>query len=239
MLLQFSQHNTASELQAKLTEYGLLEWSTRINNLGRINGFAELNTFKAAFEVLSGCLTIKGAYFYNHLYRDCAWIESDNRDKSTFTAMNEALNDDCIREVTQYFEYPYLIYFSRFDDHFKALASERLSRCHINSSTFGTIDIMNFRYFLEMFGSSITELTLSLNAFTSTFGHYFDDKKINIIQTFFCCSKQLELKKIYLNGFDLSKTQKEYFEYFFLWMFSLFGSLKGEFFEGGSKNSKP
>lgn len=210
----FIQHNIASELHDELKKHGLLEWSTRINNLGRINGFAELNTFESAFKILSGCLPIKGAYYFNHWYKDWAWIQSENQNKSIFTAIHEELNDDCIREITRYLDYQNLIHFSRFNGRFKDLASERFSRCHINLSAFGSIDVMNFRYFLEIFGSSITQLSLSLSAFPSTFGHYFDDKKINIIQTFFCCSNQLKLKKIYLYEFHLSKTQKERFEYF-------------------------
>lgn len=72
--------------------------------------------------------------------------------------MNKTLNDDCIRKIATYLDYLHLIQLSRIDENFKTIAAETLVKCHIHPSTIGTIDVMDFRYFLDIFGSSTCEL---------------------------------------------------------------------------------
>lgn len=202
---------TVSELQVELQKYGLLEWSTKKNYFGGIDGIFELATFEAAYNVLSGCLPIKGVNLNHSWYKDWSWIESDSYNNTTFTAMNNTLIDDCIREIAGYLDYLHLIHLSRIDGHFKAIAAETFAKCHIDPSTVGTIDFMNLRYLLDMFGGSMIELSVSLHAFRSTFGAYPDDTKTCILRVIFYCTNPLKLKKIYLYGFDLSKTDKDCF----------------------------
>lgn len=142
-------------------------------------------------------------------YKNWSWIGTDC-DNSTFTAMNDKLNEDCVREVINKLDYLHLIYLSRMDEKIKVLAN--LSRCYVNPPTVGTINLMNFRFILEMF--SISELSVSLHAFDSTFGAYFDHYKKNILSTILCCNNRMRLNKVYLYDFDYAKTNKNDFEYF-------------------------
>lgn len=196
----------------ELQQFGLLEWSIHQNSLGILDGYAELATFKAAFEILSGCLPIDGACFSTHSWSQ-KWdlFGSDSYDSTTFTAMNKTLIDDCIRKIATYLDYLHLIQLSRIDKNFKAIAAETLARCHVRPSAIGTIDIMNFRYLLDMFGSSMYELSVSLDAFISNFGTYFPNRKSIILQVILCRTNMLKLKKVILYRFDLSTAQKNHF----------------------------
>lgn len=127
--------------------------------------------------------------------------------------MMDKLNDDCIYEVAKYFDYLHLIYLSRIDQRFKAIVSKKLSRFHVSPSTVGTIDMMNLRYMLGMFSSSIKELSLSLLVFTSTFGFYQDQKIRRVLQIIYDCSG-IQLEKIYLHDFHFYKHPNANFEYF-------------------------
>lgn len=142
---------------------------------GEIEGHVVLDTFENSFNVLSGCLKIKGVRFHNIWYKDWSWFPEESH-CSLFAEIDDALNDDCIREVFKYLDILHLVYLSRMNQRFKALAAEQLSRCHIFPSTTGTIGILNFRYLLETFGNFIKELHLSFHAFAYGSGFFFHRK---------------------------------------------------------------
>lgn len=63
---------------------------------------------------------------------------------------------------------------------------------------------MNFRYMLELSGSSLKEISLNAKAFAPL--NYFDHFKKDILVLIYMCAGK-ELKKISLFDFDLSETQ--------------------------------
>lgn len=194
------------KLHTELVKNGLKEWSTCPGQYG-ISIIAEFNTFQQAFRVLNKYSTINCVHFQHRWYSNWSWIEREHQDGAFFEDIHEELNVDCIREIIDKLDLLHIFYFAHINERCEFIAKKNLSRLHIFPSTVGSIGLMNFRYMLEMIGSSLKEISLSLKAFATLFGFYFDHfKKYILILIYMCAGK--ELKKISLFDFDLSKTQK-------------------------------
>lgn len=123
------------------------------------------------------------------------------------------LKDDCIREVANYLDFPQLVFFSDIDQRFKNITSAKRSRLSVLPSNVGTIEGMNFRYLLEMFSSSIQEMSFSLRVFPLTPGYYYDYKVRQVLQVIYNCSCP-QLKKIFLHDFHSYSHENKDFEHF-------------------------
>lgn len=194
-----------------------MQFSVRDTYRGKIGKIctATFQSFEAAFVALAKGSPIQGV----HLIRHClgvplwTWIALDNSDRVIFDAMNEALNDDCIRELIKYLDFPHFVYFAHINDRFKAIAAEKRRICVI-PSVVGSINLLDLRYLIHMFGSSMTELSISLNTFPSTFGHYFDHTKKFILRIILDYTGP-QIKKIEFHDFVFNETEKIDFECFF------------------------
>lgn len=177
------------------------------------SGFATVKTREQAFLALARGSSIQNVYLYHcsKWYSNWSWIESDNYDRTFFKAIADNLHDDCIREITKYLDLQHLIFFAHINDRFRTLALEKKHLC-IFPSTFDSIGLTNFQYLIDMFNSSLTELSLSLNSFPSTFGHYYSHTKGLILQII---SEAIELRKIHFYDFNFNESEKKDFEYFF------------------------
>lgn len=184
---------------------GLKEWTTCPGQYG-ISAIAEFNTFQQAFRVLNKYSTINCVHLQHRWYSNWSWIERKTQHGAFFKEIHEILSVDCIREIIDKLDLLHIFYFAHINEQCEVIAKKNLSRLHIFPSTVGSIGLMNFRYILEMIGSSLKEISLSLKAFTPTLGFYFDHiKKYILILIYMCAGK--ELKKISLFDFGLSETQ--------------------------------
>lgn len=194
---------------------GLIKFSVRDQYRGGIGKIytATFQTFEEAFHALARGSQIQGVHIIGRWIPNWTWIASDNSDKAFFEAMGNTLDDDCIRELNKHLDLPHLVYFAHIDDRFKAIAAEK-KRLRIFPSVVGSINLMDLRYLLHMFGSSITELSISLNTFPSTFGHYFDHTKRFILRIISDYTGP-QIKKIGLYDFVFNENEKKDFECFF------------------------
>lgn len=198
----------------ELLNCGLQEWYTSDYQQEGINVTAKFETFEEAFRVLVKGSASKHVQFQHQWYSNWSWIESESSDGAFFSEILEKLNDDCIRDTIKYIDLLHLIYIAHINDRFKALVAEKLSKLHIFPFTVGSIKLMNFRYLIEMFSSSITEISISLNAFASTLGFYFTHIKRHVLQIIYNCTGD-RLKTLYLYDFNLTESEMRNFDYIF------------------------
>lgn len=199
-----------------LLSSGLEKWSwstTQQQGQRRFRGWATFKDFEQAFCVLIKDSPINRIHFHHQLYSNWSWIARKSWDETFFEAMEEKLNDDCIREIFNHMDLYHLIYLAHVNE-FKVIAIEKLSRLRIFPSTVGSIGLSNFRYLLQMIGDSLKELSVSLNAFPSTFGFYFDHIKRYILQIIYSYTG-IRLKKIYFYDFNLTESENRQFDHLF------------------------
>lgn len=177
------------------------------------SGIATLKTFEQTIGVLIKGSSNESVRFEPVYNSNISWVASNKLDGTILRAIDETLNDDCIREIIKHISFKENILFGHFNVRFKALVEEKFKRLRIFPSTTGTIDLINFRYFLHLFGNSMVELSLSLHVFRSTFGHYFEHTKKNILQTISNYFGQ-ELKIIRLYDFEFN--ERSDFEWFII-----------------------
>lgn len=181
---------------------GIKEWSTCPGQYGK-SVIAKFNTFQQAFRVLTKISTINRVHVQHLWYTDWCWIERENQNGTLFEDMREILNDDCIRQIIDKLDPLHIFYFAH-NEQCELIEKKYLSRLHIFPSTVGSIGLMNFRYMLEIIGSSLKEISLNLKSFAPL--SYFDHiKKYILVLIYMCAGK--ELKKIFLFDFDFSETQ--------------------------------
>lgn len=196
---------------------GLEKWSwSTIQQPGQrgIRGWATFKTFEQAFCVLTKDSPKNRVHFHHRFYSNWPWIARKNLDETFFEAMKEKLNDDCIREIINHIDLLHLIYLAHINEEFEVIVIEKLSRLRIFPSTVGSIGLLNFRYVLQMIGGSLKELSVSLNAFPSTFGFYFDHIKRYVLQVIYSYTGN-SLKKIYFYDFNLTESENRNFDHIF------------------------
>lgn len=197
----------------ELLNFGLEKWYPNgESNENGLSGCVVFKTFENAFQVLTEGSSIKCVHFQHHWYSNWSWIPAQNKNEEFFKAIDDQLNDDCIREVIEYIDILNLIYFARINERFQAIVNQKMTHTHILPSTVGSIGLINFRYLLDMFKDSIKEIFLSLNAFRSTLGFYFEHTKIYILQIILTCCGP-ELKNIHLYDFNLTEKEIENLSY--------------------------
>lgn len=171
-----------------------------------ICGALVFGTFQQAFDVLVKKSSLKCKIFQHYWYTDWSWIGMKNLDASFFAAIDAKLNDNVIREITKYQDPLHLVYFASINERFNSLAVSRHLR--IFPSTVGTIGLMNFRFFLEKFGSSVIKMSLSLISFHSSLGFCYSHHKYLILNIIYWFTGPL-LKKVQLYEFDVDESEKE------------------------------
>lgn len=198
-------------MYGELQKFGLEKWypSDEPDENG-LSGSVVFKTFENAFQVLTKGSSIEGVQFQNQWYSNWSWIAAQNQSEQFFDMVAERLNDDCIREIVEYIDILHLIYFARMNNRFQSIVNQKMTHTHIFPSTVGSIGLINFRYILEMFKDSTKEIFLSLNAFRSSHGFYFEYVKIYILQIIYTCSG-CGLKKIRLYDFNLTEREIEKF----------------------------
>lgn len=189
---------------------GLKRWYPSEPEESGICGTIEFETYKHAFEVLITVSSDGSVTFLHEWYSDWSWFLLERRDAAFFERMNEQLNDDCIREIIKYVDIPRRIHFASHNERFRDITLELSRNLHIFPSSVGTIGLMNFRYLLEQFGSSVMNLSVSLKSITSTHGFYYTFIKSHVLGIIFECTG-FELKKIRLYDFDLNERYEENF----------------------------
>lgn len=187
-------------------------WSTSLHECGKISGFATFQSFEQTFSVLTKGSLINGVRFEHQWYTNWSWIVRENLDSAFFEAISSTLNPDCILQIIKQMDLLHLFYFAHINAQFETLAMTKLSRLRIFPSTVGSIGLMNFRYMLEKIGSSLKELSVSLNAFSLPFGIYFEHTKKYILEIIYTYAGK-GLKTIYISDFNLSESEKKNFEY--------------------------
>lgn len=200
-----------NHLHAELLEKGSVEWNCwKMHDVTR--GTIIFKSFEQAMSVLINGSSIDRVRFVHSWYTDYSWIP-DGEQNRIFKRMHEALNDDCIRHVIKFIDFEHIIKFAHFNDRFKGLAEEKLRCLHIIPSMVGTIGMMNFRYLLNMFGDTMTELSISRNAIQAVFGLYTDAIK-NRMLSIICETAGSELKNIFLYDFIQKDTENIEFQNF-------------------------
>lgn len=169
------------------------------NRIGRAT-FAQ---FEQAFNLITKGSSIAGVRLCHNWYSNWSWIAKDNLDSPFFEAIDDCLNDDCIHQIIDHLDCLHLIYFAHINQRFKVIVGKKLSRLRIFPCTVGTIQLMNFRYILYMFGSSVTELSLSLKVFPSNFGYYTDATIRCILETIYHFTGP-SLKKVIIHDLDFN-----------------------------------
>lgn len=183
---------------------GIEGWTTVPScTLSGIDGSATFKTFEQAFRWIVNGSTINGVHFQHSWYSDWSWLARKNLGGKFFEAMEAELNYDCIREVIKNIDLLQLFYFAHINETFKLLAIEKLSRLRIFPSTVGSINLMNFRYMLEMI-REFKEISVSLKAFASPFGTHFDRTKMHILELIYTCTTGNILENVNLFDFDLN-----------------------------------
>lgn len=211
------QSNDASKLHAELLKNGLEKWDPYYDTEQNVlKGSATFKSFEEAFRILIRGSSINNVHFRQPLYNDWFWIASDVSDKKFFEDMDEKLNDDCILNIIKHLDLQHIIYFAHINERFQSIAKLGLSVLRIFPSTIGSINLWNFRYMLHMFGSTLTELSVSLNIFPATFGLYFDHTKKQILQLI-CMHTEIKLKRVNLYDFNFNENEiKDFGEHFFI-----------------------
>lgn len=173
-----------------------------------IVGMIVCKSFDFAFELLTQGLAqgsgINGVKFKHPSYVDWSWINIKCPNIGFFSAIDEKLNDDCIREIIKYVDLCHLIYFGTINKRFNGLIQERLKNIYIFPSSVGSIDIMNLRYILHISKDSLKELTISLACFPTVYGIHSHDKKNAVLETIQHFAGE-KLKKVCLHGFNLNE----------------------------------
>lgn len=200
------QEDDALILHDQLLKMGLEKWwpSDPDGECG-IRGSAVFHTFQHAFDVLVKKSSLKCKTFQHCWYADWFWIGLKHEDVSFFNAVEAELNDNVIREITKYLDPLHLVYFATINERFNGLAVSPHIR--IFPSTVGTIGLMNFRFILEKFGSSVVKISLSLISF-NCFPFCFSHNKYLILNIIYWFSGPL-LKKIQLYDFDVDESETE------------------------------
>lgn len=204
-------------MHEELLEKGIEKWfaSRRVcqePSTNKMIGTVVFKTFKETITVLIKGSSINRVEFRHNWYSNWSWIVADNL-KEFFEALHNTLNDDCVRDVIKYLDLEHIIYFAHFNERFECIANEKLTRIHIFPFTSGPIGLMNFRYLLEMCDDSLTELSISLNAFRTTFGMYTEEVKGHILQIIHECAGT-GLKTVNLYDFYLDESFRHKFEWF-------------------------
>lgn len=197
-------------MHEELQTIGNIEEWFHCQHIGSLSGSLQLESFEQAFSVLTKGISIKNVHFQHRWYTNWSWICSKNTNPF-FDQLAEKMNDDCIREIIKYMDVLHLIHFAEINNRFKVLTEERFSHLRIFSSTVGSIGLINFRYLLEMYGGSVKELSISLNAFPTIYGFHFDFFKRYILRTIHKCSGP-KLKKIYCYDFAWPVYENENFD---------------------------
>lgn len=204
-----AQPNDATAIYEDLLHCGLQKWYASEDQGEGIHGNATFNTFEDAFRVLN---KKQERVKFQHLwYSDWSWIESRSSDTTLFSAILENLNDDCIREIIEHIDLLHLLYIAHLNEQYKVFATEKLSKLHIFPFTVGSINLMNFRYLFGMFGTSMKEISVSLNAFTSHSGFYYSFTKRIIMQIIYSFTGS-KLETVHLYDFNLTAMERENFD---------------------------
>lgn len=190
---------------------GLEKWS--LNKLfcgqNKHSGEAIFRTFEQAFHVLTRGLSSVRVRFSDIWCSDWSWI-GDNFDKTFFEMLNNKLSDDCIREISTHLDLPHRIYFAHINERFETIIKEKEKRLCIIPSTVGSINFMIFRYMLSMFGSTSTELSVSLRVFCADGPNNGDTKRF-VLEIILNCT-EFHAKKIYLLNFNFEENEKKDFK---------------------------
>lgn len=197
-------------LYEELLKRGLKRfWPSERYELG-VTGSAEFESFKHAFQVLTEGSSIKGVTFQHQWYTNWDWITSASRDGAFFENIERQLNDDCICEILKYIDILHRIFFASINERFRAitLVKDLTRNLCVSPSSVGTIGLMNFRFILEMFGSLVMNLSVSLSSFDAPFGIYFTHNKTYILDIIYECTGP-NLKKINLCDFDLNEIEEK------------------------------
>lgn len=193
-------------LRKQLIEMGLEKWwPSDVLECG-IRGTAVFGTFQQAFDALVKKSSLKCSTLLNPWYTEWSWIEFKNLDESFFAAIDDKLNDNVICEIMKYIDPLHLVHFASINERFNKLAESRHLR--IFPSTVGTIGLINFRFLLEKFGSTVINISLSLTSFRSFFGFCFSNTKYLILNIIYWFTGPL-LKKVRLYDFDLDGSETE------------------------------
>lgn len=147
-------------------------------------------------------------------YSNWGWMACNDFDKDFLKAIHGNLNDDCLREIIKYLDLRQLIYFGQFNNRFKAIAEEKMSRLRISPSTVTPIGLMDFRYLIHLYGDSLKKISLSLHAFASVFGCYCDRKKKCILKIIYDGTGP-KLRRIFFHDFDLIESDTIKYERLF------------------------
>lgn len=114
------------------------------------------------------CQTIQ---FYHQFFTPLN-AKKSQRLNDILLAIEEHLNEDCIREVLNHLSLLNLVIVAEFSDRFNSLVVEifqsKFKHFEISSSTFdGKIGILNFHHFLELFGKALMHFSFSLRSIRS------------------------------------------------------------------------
>lgn len=198
----------AHALFDELLQLGLEKWWPNQPSESGLSGVGIFKTFKHAFQVLIKGSSIKSVTFQHRWYSDWSWVVWSSRTNAFFDDMDKGLNDDCIREIIKYIDIPHRIYFASISERFGALTLEISRDLRIYPSTVGMIGLMNFRYLMETFGSSVINLSVSLTSFSPTLGFYFSHIKTYILDIISLCTGP-KLRAIHLCDFNWSEEEEE------------------------------
>lgn len=181
-------------------------WTTYNNSTNGLNGIIVLKNFLDAFNFLVKSTCIEGVKISNPLYVDWSWMKKTTHTEF-YDAINENLNDDCIREVINWLDLRYLIYFGHINLRFNELAKEKMKLLNICPLNIGLIDVMNLRYMLYLSENSLQTLRISIHSIPTIFGIHPMEKKEAVLQTVlhFAGTK---LKRLQLQGFHIDKNMK-------------------------------
>lgn len=184
---------------------GLEKWWTSDPSECEIWGGAVFGTFQQAFDVLVSQSLLKCRTFLHPWYTEWPWLKLENANESFFTAIDATLNDNIICEIIKYIDPLHLLHFASINERFNGLAEMRHLR--IFPSTVGTIGLMNFRFLLEKFGSTVINISLSLTSFHSS-SFCFSHTKCYILNIIYWFTGRL-LKKVRLFDYDLDDNETE------------------------------
>lgn len=190
----------------QLLNLGLVKWYPSDATECGIWGTAVFGTFQQAFQVLVKQSSLQCRTIQHPWYTDWSWIGLDNLDETFFAAIDSKLSDKVILEIIKHIDPLHLVYFSFINERFHTLAESRHLR--VFTSTVGTIGLMNLRYFLEKFGSTIMNLSLSLIPFRCSLGFCFSHTKYFILNMIYWFTGPL-LKTVELYDFNLNESESE------------------------------
>lgn len=191
------------KLRMEFVQESFETWENSVNGF---YGKVTLNKFEDTFRVLVNGTDVDGAKIYHPSYKDWSWLRK-KCSSDYFGALNNALNDDCIREITKYLDLLHLVYLGEQNKRFNAISEEAMKKLWVHPSTVGQIGTINLRYLLYLSEDTLEELSISIHSFPTVFGIHSNEMKNDLLKTiiFFAGNK---LKKVRLNGFRFGENIK-------------------------------